>query len=183
MNSVRQPASPRVNSIRPITKADLNVLQENSNRTRIKRLRDSHHAIARLFAAGLNNVRVAELTGYNVQRISVLRNDPSVAELIVRYRGEVHEVWRDRMEAYQDLVITNSMVAERQIADTLEDSIENNDPLPIRELLAISRDGADRFGYSKKSTQVNINVDFAARLEEAIRRSGKTIDQPIRKIA
>ena len=63
------------------------------------------------------------------------------------------------------------LVAERQIADRLEDAEEEGVKLPLKDLLAISRDGADRFGYGKKSAVLNTNVDFAAILEQAIARS------------
>jgi len=64
------------------------------------------------------------------------------------------------------------------VADRLADQEEDPDakPIPLRDLMAISRDAADRFGYGKHTTQTNVNVDFAAQLERAIRRSGKLAD-------
>ena len=66
--------------------------------------------------------------------------------------------------------------AERQISDRLDEADETGESLPIRDLVAVSRDAADRLGLGKKSTVTNLNVDFAAKLEAAIGRSAKIIE-------
>ena len=43
----------------------------------------------------------------------------------------------------------------------------------MRELLAIAKDRADRFGYGPKSLRVNVQVGFAEQLDRAIERSAK----------
>jgi len=60
-----------------------------------------------------------------------------------------------------------------QIADKLGEAEEAGETLPVRDLIAISRDAADRFGYGKKQTNVNVNADFASMLERTIDRSRK----------
>ncbi len=77
------------------------------------------------------------------------------------------------------------IAAERHIADSIAEADEAGDLLPIRTALAISADGADRLGYGKRSTNLNINADLGAALERAIARSGKgpVIDSaPIRTV-
>ena len=43
----------------------------------LKRLRDSHHAVARLLAHGLTPFQVSLQTGYSPSRISTLQADPN----------------------------------------------------------------------------------------------------------
>jgi hypothetical protein len=52
--------------------------------------------------------------------------------------------------------------AERQLEDHLDTADERDELLPVRELVAITTDRMDRFGYGKKSMNLNVNVDFAA---------------------
>lgn len=165
----------RVVAVRSMTKEDLAFLRTAKALPRIKKLRESHHAVARLLASGKRVGEVAFLTGYTTVRINMLSQDPAFAELVARYRDQATESWRESMDEFSQLAIGNMVRAERQLADKLEEADETNEALPTRELIAITADRADRFGYGKRTTALNINVDFAARLERAISR-GKTIE-------
>jgi hypothetical protein len=66
--------------------------------------------------------------------------------------------------------------AEAQIQEKLDAAEAEDETLPMRELLAIAKDRADRFGYGPKSTRVNVNVDFATQLDRAIERTSKVIE-------
>lgn len=136
----------------------------------MKRFRDSHHKIARLFASGLRPGEVAELAGYSLVRVSVLYADPAFQELLAGYRGIENDIARTRIEQYNDYILANGLKAEAKLADKLDD---DDGDLSVRELLSISRDAADRVGLSKRSIQTNINMDFASMLDKAIKRSGK----------
>jgi len=173
----RRPTTNRVTSIRALVPADLERLREPSHRITIRRIRESHHNIARLAAAGLTNKAIAARLGYTESRISVLLGDPSIRELISTYRTEVTESWREHVDAMHSLATSNMLTAERMISERLEDAESGDSPaVPLRELLAVTSDRMDRFGYGKHQTNTNINVDFAKRLEAAINRS-KRIDQ------
>ena len=174
----RNHQTPYVKSVRPLTRDDLLALRDRSAAAgRLSRLRDSHHNVCRLAALGLSTTEIAGRTGYSTARISqLLNNNPAIQDLIAKYRGEVDRSWLDTVGEYSVLGVSNMIKAERQIADRLDMADEADDPLPIRELIAIARDGADRFGYGKRTTNLNINVDFAARLEAAKRRSAKVIE-------
>jgi hypothetical protein len=143
------------------------------------KLRASHHFVARLAAMGLRNTAIASQTGYSLSRISQLIRSPAFEELIARYRSEIDAAFKDNLDAYFELARSNMIAAERQIADRLDEADEAGETLPIRDLISISRDAADRFGYGKKKEIThNVNADFAARLEKAIKRSteAKVID-------
>lgn len=153
--------------------ADLELLRKPSAAVRIQKLKDSHHQVARLIASGLPLYEVAERTGYSYQRIATLNVDPSVQELVANYRNMVNEAWRESIDEFQRNAIANMAKAERMLGDKLDAADEGDETLSTRELVAITSDRMDRFGYGKKNMNVNVNVDFAAKLEAAIARTKK----------
>ena len=161
----------KITSVTSLTKDDLVQLQEPRRVNAVKKLKDSHHFLARLFAAGLDIPQVSARTGYTPERLRRQKGSPAFLELIAQYRAMVTENWIESIDDYQEILLGNMIRAELQIADKLGEAEDNNETLPTRELVAISRDAADRMGYGKKQTNVNVNVDFAAQLEKAIRRS------------
>lgn len=164
-------------SIRDLTRVDLEVLREKrAGPPLVSRFRDPHHRLARLCALGLRDRQIAEQSGYSIMRLTTLRMDPAFQELVASYRATVDEEFREEVDAYYSMATSNMLKAERQIAEKLDEADENGETLPVNQLIAISRDAADRFGYGKKQTNLNVNVDFAAQLEKAIARSGKQID-------
>ena len=169
------PAAPKITSVRSLTEADLVHLRERAGvpAKHISRLHDSHHTIARFLAAGLKIHEVAEATGSSISRIGRLKIDPSVKELIAHYQSLLTEDWREQQDHLARLATSNMLKAERMLADKLDAADEADEFLPTRELVSITSDRMDRFGYGKKTANLNINVDFAAKLEEAIARSGK----------
>ena len=172
----------------PLIASDLERLKETRHvPSTPQRLRDSHHMIARLAAMGLRPVKIAEQVGYSYVRVQSLLNSPAMDELVARYRAKVDDEFVEGADAYFEIATKNMLAAERHIADAIAEADEQGELIPIRTALAISRDAADRFGYGKHQTNVNVNVDFAAQLEKCIKRSGKTIDsvavQPQPRIA
>lgn len=145
--------------------------------TTIDRLRAKHHAVARLFALGKTIGEVTAETGYTYNSVKLVKEAPAFKELIAFYEKSYKFEFFESAGDYATLAIDNMVTAESMITDKLNDAMATGEDLPTKELLAISRDAADRFGFGKKNTQVNVNVDFANRLEAAIKRSGvKTIE-------
>lgn len=161
---------PSIDGVRELTRAELDHMSHGKSPA-AKRFRDSHHRVARLFASGCRPGEVAERSGYSLGRISTLSADPAFQELVASYRSSVDESWRESVDEYYDTVSANRIAAARLIADKLEDT-EPND-ISFRELVTIHADAADRTGYPKRSVAVNVNVDFAARLDQAIKRSAE----------
>lgn len=160
----------------PLRREDLELLhQGNRSQASIKRLRASHHKIARLSARGLNNKEIAAHTGYTRERVNQLVNSPAMRELIAIYMEKVEEQEREDLDQFIALKTANMIAAERHISDHIAELDEAGELLPVKTALAISADGADRTGYGKRETRVNVNVDLAAALERAIKRSGKEI--------
>lgn len=173
----RQPASRavRITGIRPLVEADLELLRDKSvgSIPRIQRLRDSHHQVARLFAQGLKIYEIARITGHSLNSISRYQRDPAAAELIAHYRALKTEEWLDEQDQIAKLGTEAMTKSLRHINDHFDDADAAGELVPLPRALAVASDMMDRFGYGKKSAQLNFNVDFAANLEKAIARTKK----------
>ncbi len=164
-------ATPEISGIRVLARADLSVLLEKRPPTHLKSLTDKHHRIARAVAAGLSNADVAAICGITANRVGILKVDPTFNELCAHYRGLVTADYIHSTDSYLEVLLANKLKAEVMLGDKLDAAIDGDEVLPTRDLMAISRDAADRTGHGKVQTNMNVNVDFAAKLEAARRRS------------
>lgn len=139
----------------------------------VKQIRDTHHMLARMVASGMKPGPVAAACGYTRSYLGMISHDPAFQQLVSEYRRDVDQTWREGIDTFRSLAQSNMLTAERLLKDKLDDA--EPDDLSVRELVLVSRDAADRFGYAKRS-QVDLKVDFAAQLDRAISRSGVTID-------
>lgn len=164
-----------ITNIRVLSKEDLAVLRERRDEQAplITRLKDPHHRLARLLAAGLPDTEAGPLSGYSLGRISQLRADPTFRSLVESYRQKVTQAYIEQVDHLQELAISNMVKAERMIAEKLDAADEDGESVPVRILDTLAQGRMDRFGYGKKQTNLNVNVDFASQLERAIKRSGK----------
>lgn len=164
--------TPKLGPVRSLARGDLSLLAEKRPEgSIISKLRDPHHRIARAVAAGLKHVDISALLGVSANRISMLLKDPAFNDLVSKYRGQIDADFFKSQDHFMQTATSNMLMAENMIREKLEDAEERGEFLPTRDLLAISRDAADRFGYGKKNTTLNVNADFAALLEAARRRS------------
>ncbi len=138
----------------------------------ISQFRESHHAIARMFAMGLTASMIRRQTGISIRRLTLLWGSPAFQDLIAFYARKAVEIHEERIEEYGDLATANMVRAERMIADKFDAAEDVGEFLPMRELIAVASDRADRFGYSKHQS-VTVKHDFATALERAVTRSGK----------
>ena len=143
----------------------------------VKRLRAVHHHMAMMFAMGMGTSEVADELGYCVSRVSILRNSPAMEELIRAYLDDVTGGWQKSVVGYFGLKIKARNMAQRMIVDQMEKAEENGDEIPLRTLLALEADAADRTGYPKRSMSVNVNLDFGAQLDRAVKRSEKVLSK------
>ena len=137
-------------SVREATAADL-VASVASTDFSIKRLRTTHHEIARLLAAGYRNGEIAALTSYSPSTISNLQNNPMFQELLAIYM-EKREAEFSNMGAQ---ILDVAELALNEIAERLENS---PDEVKTSELREIARDMADRAGYSPLKKTANITL-------------------------
>lgn len=126
----------------------------------IKRIKHTHHMLARHLATGMRPAEAAMRTGYSLSRISILQRDPAFKELLSHY-GEMQQ------EAFVDVVERMANVCLDAV-EVLQDRLED-DPDSIRtaDLVDIIKTTADRGGHSPvaRSEQRNLHVVLTA--EEA----------------
>lgn len=151
---------------------------------RLTRLKESHHFVAKLFARGLTAVEVARYSGYTAVRCNQMMADPLFTELVVAYRNDpaTQAMVFSEIDLIQQQCTQLALKAQRHLADRFEELEDAGEVMSTREALPVFTDMADRVGVSRRTTQVNINADFAAMLDQAIKRTeeflGTTIDSP-----
>ena len=143
----------------------------------VARLRDSHHALARLLARGLNETEASHLTGYALSRISSLKRDPLFAELCEAYRLEQRDAARD-LEALWLGVATDY---GQHIHEAL---LDNPESVPIAVALDVFKAFADRAGMAPVSRSVNknLNLNIGERLDRARESAARPREQGPRVI-
>jgi hypothetical protein len=166
---------PRILSVRSLTRDDLARLYEKRvGPPRVKQFRDTHHRLARMCAAGLRDAEIIRLSGYGPNRLMQLRQDPAFQQLIAEYRDKVTEAFVRSQDEFYETSVSNMLRAERMIEDHLDSAEETGETVPLKTLLAITSDRADRFGYGKHRTQTNENVNFAAEMKRIAQQSGRS---------
>lgn len=141
----------------------------------VARYRQSHHAVAQMFAMGCTPSFIRQHTGRSQRSLTLLWNDPTFQELIASYAAQTEEKLAVAADTYTDLAVSNMLRSEAMIADQIENAEAEGRDISMLTLDRIAQGRADRFGYGKHQT-VQHNHDFAALLDRAIDRSGKRAD-------
>jgi hypothetical protein len=123
--------------------ADLTVLLEKpqapagASAGDLKRVREKHHSVARMVAAGMSQRLIA---GYSEPHLSTLLNNPSMQELVAYYRAQhtnAAEVIAERLRAVG--------------LEAVEKLVKDIDNLDANELLGLAKLGLDRSGHGPQS--------------------------------
>lgn len=165
-----------ISGIRPLTSEDMTTLLAPVHRGTVAspdRIRQSHHRVALLIAAGHRPGEVAKRCGYTLAYLSTLTAAPAIKELVARYAEKIMANAID--DAVEEMAVGQSVLAmaQRQRLERLEDADVTGERIPLRELNAICADGEDRYGTPRKSTNFNLNANFAEELEKALARSAQ----------
>lgn len=165
---------PKILESRALSRADLaRIPQKRADSGMAMKLRSHHHRIARLDAAGLMNYQICEICDITDSRIQQLRKTPAYVELVAAYRHEIIKETAQQVDEYTRIAMSNMLRAEEQIKDHIDEAEEEGELIPLKTLLAVTSDRADRFGYPKGKVVATINMGSA--LEKAMVRSGRTI--------
>lgn len=155
--------------VRPLDECDLALLGEEKGTkpTPLKRLSERHHALARCLASGMSEGEAAITCGYVGSRVSVLKADPAFQELLAFYRQGVEGKYLDMHGVLAGL----SLDAAVELRERLEADMQADEKtLSTGQLIELTKLGADRTGFGPQSSQVNVNVDLAGRLQAARER-------------
>lgn len=153
-----------------LTVADLTTLdQKQPVPSVIKRIRDHHHALARLVAQGKRTGEIARETGMSLSRISILKGDPTFQQLVAHYREQVNVIEMDLYAQMRAREVARYMLATEEEVERL---MEMPETFSARDLADIRADAADRLGMTKvtRSENVQWKGDLADGLAEARRR-------------
>lgn len=139
-------------------------------RVSLKRLRDSHHAVAKMYARGLTDSQVSLQTGYALSRLSVLKHDKSFQELMEFYRRDSNEV----SQSIEDKML---MMFGDFLQATHEDLLDDEE-IPFVQKLEAVKLLADRTGFApvQRSITKNLNVNIGERLDAARKRKQEVIE-------
>ena len=178
---------------RALTVADLALLEpeRGTKPSSIKKIRDSHHAVARYIARGLGNNDIRQLTGYSEGRISILKSDPAFSDLVAFYRAHIMSL-QDEVDSdgYARAVAIRDTASEI-VLDRLLDEFET---IPLDQATEIALKFGDRTGIvpASKSSSLNVTLDLADQLAAGRQRaarlsaaappavnSGRVLDQPL----
>ncbi len=115
----------------------------------------------------MRDVEASAVTGYDPSRISILKRDPSFAELLEHYRRCENSLEADFVDRTQRLA--NSVVNE--IADRLEDP-DRVAAMTEQTLLEVAKFAAGHSGHAPIARNVNVNVNagLGDRLAAAAKR-------------
>lgn len=175
-----RPAVPvSVTSVGPIVAEDLPLLslpRPSAQPPALLRLRDRHHRLAQHLANGHSERDAAIICGYDISRVSILKNDPAFKELLEFYR----ERQAEKFDGFADKLSTLANEAVDELIGRLENE-EEASKMTVQQLAALTELGANRIGYGPqtRSENLNVNVGLAQSLEEARKRVAerrKTID-------
>lgn len=168
-----QPGGLRVLDIRDATEEDFGTPMAEVDFS-IKRIRATHHEVARLLAVGHKNVEVAAMTGYTPQTVSNLQNNPMFQELLAVYQSRRD----DQVFSIARKLDSVAGLALEELADRLENTPEEFTPSQLRE---IARDMADRVGYSpiKKTASVSLTSQDIEDLKKPISIEDSRPETPI----
>lgn len=179
-----------VEYVRPLTAGDLEMLaqdrgvQKPKTLSSLTMLSERHRNLARLLAMGKSDWECSVITGYTQSRISILKSDPAMRNLIKHYSEEKDIVYVQAHEKMAQVVSTALDVLQERLEDP-----EAVAEMSTGQLLSIIETSADRSGLGPSSkSEVQVNVNIADRLEAARKRAreaSRTIEvkaQPITDI-
>lgn len=154
--------------VRELSPADLAMpAAQTQTAPAIKKLRDSHHALARVLVTCGSNAEASAITGYSPSRISILKADPQFQELLSFYREGSERIVTDLRERMAGMAAG----ALQELSDRLEDNPEEFTPSLLKDIV---KDLADRTGHAPQrgpapTVQVNVNLtDRIARARERV---------------
>jgi transposase len=156
--------------IRSLTESD--VPKRGRPKGAVAKIRAVHHLVAQLYAKGMKPTEIAPIVNRTSATVRNWLDSPANAELVAQYCGGEAERITSEMEYRIALRRKAGTMAMEKLVEMLEaDEIESE-----KSLLAIAADSDDRTGLGRQETKVNLNMDLGARLDRAIERRNKLVE-------
>jgi hypothetical protein len=133
----------------------------------VGKIRAVHHLVAQLYALGLKPTEIAPIVNRTSATVRNWIDAPANQELVAQYCEERSSEVLTNAEYRRSLIERRQILMEEELVDRLE-----ADPSSFtnKDLIAGSGDAADRIGFGKQTTNVNINLDLKSRMEAAKKR-------------
>ena len=149
--------------------------KENGGRERgLQRIRDHHHRIAFLMARGKRALEISKQTGFSLNRVLYLRNNPEFRKLLEIYEAKLaraesrfDEIEFEEHRAEQKVRAANLQLALEEQQERL---LEQPETFSHRDLQELISDTSDRLDMGKTQKHLHGHVDLAANLALARQR-------------
>lgn len=144
----------------------------------LKKIRDTHHALARVLVTAGSESEASAITGYSLSRISILKADPQFQELLEFYREGSERVVTDMRERMAGM----AGAALQELSDRLDETPEEFTPNLLKEIV---KDLADRTGHAPQrgpAPTVQVNVNLTDRMARARERVNERLAAPAPKV-
>lgn len=180
-NSHSLPRGATAEVIRPLTAADLALIPapgyQANGAPHLKKIREAHHRLAALVAGGATLREINEETGYSYSRISILKGDPSFAELVEFYKREATERNIDLVVDLQKRIFALAVDSVDELHSLILDTPEAVSP---DQKIDIAKFATDRSGHGPQSKSFNLNatLDIAGQVAAGRRRATQLIAAP-----
>lgn len=137
----------------------------------VQRIRQSHHEIARLIAAGHSNKEVARICNRSHDNIKVLQRSPAFQELIAHYQERRTEEAFD----FERRIKEAASEGLEELSDRLLDPTQRA-ALPTRELYKITTGLLDRAGHNpvarreSRNWNIGLTADDIKKMKDEARQ-------------
>lgn len=134
----------------------------------LARVREIHHQVARLLAAGMKPVEISAVAGISQSRISILKNDPLFSELVEHYSANEATAFASVRDRLAMLGLDAATVLHERI-------VEKPDEVGTNTLISILETALDRAGHAPVKRSQNVTTLLTAGdLKELKEASGGT---------
>lgn len=149
-------------------------LPDAERKPALQRIKERHRLLAKFVAAGLTRNEIAARLDMTPERVGQLTLDPAMQQLISEFRSHEHVLamtGMDEIALLRNVSVQNALRSALAIQDNLNYYEDADERMPISAAAKIFELSADRIGFGKHTHNTNINIDFAAQLDQAIDRS------------
>ena len=147
-------------SLGPLTLKDLKLEASPQPEGLVQRMRESHHACARLVADGLSNQEISAITSYTPGRISQFRSDPTFMDLVAHYVGNKNVIYLD----------VHARIAQLGVDAVQELQLQLDEgQVSISQAIEITKLALDRAGHGPTKRSENLNLSASVSSEELSR--------------
>jgi hypothetical protein len=140
----------------------------------LQRIRDHHHRIAFLMARGKRGLEISRQTGFSLDRVLRLRDNPEFCKLVAAYEAKLDKAEGrfDEIEFEEFRAEQKTRVATLQLAleEQQERLIEAPETFSHRDLQELISDASDRLDMGKTAKHVHGHVNLADNLALARQR-------------